>query len=196
MTSDHAIPLTIVHTDHGMCLTTTQFARWQEVQDAFSGYASSLGPWSPSEMIEYLAIEYSTAPPFADETVQRLAKSRDSTVWALRLSEDERSNIPANAHVAAAAADELLQRLDDLYDERADALSRLFASIDDHLPRISDSALGRVASDAQRRLIDLKRAQLGATALNRQALAATEELRMFCGSVWPRADDEWPGALG
>ena len=113
-------------------------------------------------MIEYLAIEYSTAPPFADETVQRLAKSRDSTVWALRLSENERSNIPANGHIVAAAADELLQRLDDVYDERPDALSRLFASIDDHLPRISESALGRVASDAQRRLIDLQRAHLSA----------------------------------
>ena len=171
--------LTIVHTEYGMCLTTMEFADWREVQDAFSGYKASLGPWSVTEILEYLPIEYPTEQPFTAEAVRALAASEDATLWAKQLTEDERTSVPANVRAVAAAAGELLDRLDDLYDERPDALVRLLSSIDEHMPDIRESALGSVATDARSRLTDAQRARLSASALNRQALAATDELRLL-----------------
>ena len=96
--------LTIVHTEYGMCLTTMEFAAWREVQDAFSGYKASLGPWSVTEILEYLPIEYPTEQPFTAEAVRALAASEDATQWAKQLTEDERTSVPANVRAVAAAA--------------------------------------------------------------------------------------------
>jgi hypothetical protein len=167
-----------------MCLTTTEFADWREVQEAFSGYKASLGPWSLGEILEYLPREYPTKQPFTEEAVRALADAKHAILWAKQLTEDERTSVPANVRDVAAAAGELLDRLDGLYDERPDALFRLLSSIDDHMPDIRESALGRVAANARRRLTDAQRAQLSASALNRQALAATDELRLLCAATW------------
>lgn len=183
MASDSRL-LTIVHTEYGMCLTTTRFTNWRQVQDAFSGYKTSLGQWSLTEILEYLPIEYPAEQPFTDEAVRALAASEDATLWAKQLTEDERTKVPANVRAVAAAAGELLDRLDDLYDERPDALVRLLSSIDDRMPEVRGSVLWRVAADARSRLTDAQRAQLGATTLNRQSLAATDELRLLCAATW------------
>ncbi|MCP3882987.1 MAG: ankyrin repeat domain-containing protein [Sulfitobacter sp.] len=145
---------------------------------------ASLGPWGLAETLEYLALEYPDESSFADRSVRVLATSEDATLWATQLTEDERTKVPANVRAVAVAAGELLHRLDDLHDERPDAPVRLLASIDVHVPDIRESTLARVASDARSRLIDLQRAQLDATALNRQALAATDELRLLCAATW------------
>ena len=49
---------------------------------------------------------------------------------------------------------------------------------------IAESVLGRVATSARSRLLDLQAAPLNAEALDRQALAATDELRLLCASTW------------
>ncbi len=60
----------------------------------------------------------------------------------------------------------------------------LLASIEDRMPHVRESRLERVAAHARSRLADAQRAKLGATALNRQALAATDELRLLCAATW------------
>ncbi len=188
---DSKRPLTIVHTEYGMCLTTTQFADWREVQEAFSGYKASLGPWQLPEVLEYLPIEYPSDRPFAEESVRWLAKSADATLWAKQLTEEERTKVPVNVRAVAVAAGQLLDRLDDLCDQRPDALTQLLAVIEEHRTSIGESALGRLADASRLRLLDLQAAPLDAAALNHQALAATDELRLLCASTW--AEKRAPG---
>lgn len=45
MANREALPITIVHTRSGMCLTTVTFSSWREVSDAFDDYVASLGPY-------------------------------------------------------------------------------------------------------------------------------------------------------
>ncbi len=103
---------------------------------------------------------------------------------AEELSKAEKREVTHNVREHAAVAGELLDRLDGLYDERPDALSRLVEHIDSHMAVLKDSALGQLASASRSRLVDLAPSRLGETALNRQALAATDELRWLCGSMW------------
>ena len=44
MAKQEAHPITIVHTESGMCLTTVAFSDWREIQAAFDDYKTSLGP--------------------------------------------------------------------------------------------------------------------------------------------------------
>ena len=91
--------LTIVHTEYGMCLTTMEFADWREVQDAFSGYKASLGPWSVTEILEYLPIEYPTEQPFTAEAVRALADAEDATLWSRQLTHRLRPCKMLNQHI-------------------------------------------------------------------------------------------------
>lgn len=191
--ADNLHPITIVHTDHGMCLTTMQYADWREVQDVFSGYKASVGAWDLQVVLEYLPVEYPGQQPFPDESVRRLAKSVDGVLWAQQLSEEERQEVPVNVRAIAAAAGEILDRLDHLYDQRSDALAQLLAAIESHMPMIGGSVLGRLAAASRSRLLDLDSSRLSEEVLNRQALAATDELRLLCASTW--AEDSGHAAV-
>ena len=182
--SESKYPITIVHTEYGMCLTTTAYAEWRQVQDAFSGYKASLGPWDLPTILEYLPVEYPGRQPFNADSVRRLTLTVDSVLWAQELSDAERDDVPINVRAHAAAAGEILDRLDDLYDQRADALGGLLAAMGSHTAALKDSALGRLASASTSRLLDLDSSGIGDHALNRQALSATDELRLMCASTW------------
>ncbi len=56
-------PITIVYTESGMCLTTAVYSHWREVQDAFTDYKASLGPYTVDELIEFLELDFPTDPP-------------------------------------------------------------------------------------------------------------------------------------
>ncbi|MCP4968392.1 MAG: hypothetical protein GY926_24560 [bacterium] len=75
-------PITIVHTDTGMCLTTRQFDDWRNVQAAFEDYETSLGPFAVDELLEYLQIEYPNSQPFGRGDVLRLASRSNAFIWA------------------------------------------------------------------------------------------------------------------
>ena len=74
--------ITIVHTKRGMLLTKKLYADWRAVQDEFDDYMTSLGPFEPSELVEYLAIEYPLDPPFADEAVGEFLQSDRVDLWS------------------------------------------------------------------------------------------------------------------
>ncbi len=77
------LPVTVVHTSSGMCLTTAVYSHWREVQDAFEDYKASLGPYEVDDLIEYLGIEYPTNPPFEAQDVRRLAREPGAYIWAV-----------------------------------------------------------------------------------------------------------------
>lgn len=82
MSSESTQSVTIVHTEHGMCLTTKQFDSWQEVQAAFHDYKASLGPFNVEELLEHLEVEYPTDPPFDRRVVLPLVRQEDAYSWA------------------------------------------------------------------------------------------------------------------
>lgn len=82
MSSKSTQPVTIVHTKSGLCLTTKQFDRWQEVQAAFDDYKASLGPFNVEELLEYLEVEYPTRQPFGRGVVLPLVRQKRAYIWA------------------------------------------------------------------------------------------------------------------
>lgn len=75
-------PITIVHTEFGMCLTTTAYSDWREIQSVFDDYKTSLGPFESDELIEYLAVEYPTDAPFDAWDVRGIAGYPEAVTWA------------------------------------------------------------------------------------------------------------------
>ena len=65
-----------------MRLTKKFYADWRAVQDEFDDYMTSLGPFEPSELVEYLAIEYPLDPPFADDAIGEFLESGGVHLWS------------------------------------------------------------------------------------------------------------------
>lgn len=84
----------------------------------------------------------------------------------------------------AAAAGELLDRLDDLYDQRPNAFADLVLAIESHGPLVRQSDLGRLAAASRSQLLDLDQSHLEPGEVSRRALAITDDLRLLCASVW------------
>ncbi len=76
-----AEPITIVHTTHGMCLTTCRFDTWRDAQTEFEYYQYSLGPYGPNNLLEYLQIEYGT-PPFDASDIRLMSRQANAFSWA------------------------------------------------------------------------------------------------------------------
>lgn len=185
--------MVIVHTRYGTCLTTTPFADWREVQEAFNGYQSSLGPFGVAEALAYLEVEYPSEPIFRDDLVRSVAQLPDGAIWATELTIEEHNGIVVDTQSDATAASDILERLDDLYDQRPDALGVLIGVIGSHLPAISDSSLGRLAARSRMRLLDVQASMRAPDVLNRHALAATDDLRLLCASTWAK---DWERSAG
>lgn len=67
--------LHIIYTETEVLLSKERFASWQEIQDQYADYKSSLGPWEHEAVIEYLADEYSCLAPSAAIQVTALVGS-------------------------------------------------------------------------------------------------------------------------
>lgn len=65
-----------------MLLTKKFYADWRAVQREFEDYVTSLGPFEPSELIEYLAVEYPVNPPFADDALGEFLQSDRVDLWS------------------------------------------------------------------------------------------------------------------
>jgi len=70
----------IVITEKEVILTKQDYQSFREIQNDFFDFVTSLGPWSPEEIIEYLDIEYPNIAPSAKEQVEELIKSGHSEV--------------------------------------------------------------------------------------------------------------------
>jgi hypothetical protein len=74
--------VTIVHTKRGMLLTKDTYLDWREVQDHLDDYIASLGPYSNDELLDYLAVEYPTNPPFPPGRVAAFLQNNEQHLWS------------------------------------------------------------------------------------------------------------------
>ncbi|MDO8329441.1 MAG: hypothetical protein Q7T36_03135 [Fluviicoccus sp.] len=65
--TDNAVKFHIIYTDRDMLLSRQAFASWRDIQEAYPGYLTSLGPWSAEEVIEYLQQEYPELEPSSEQ---------------------------------------------------------------------------------------------------------------------------------
>lgn len=79
MTADR---ITIVHTRGGTLLSKRSFTNWRSVQDEFDDYMTSLGPFTSSELVEYLLIEYPAGGPFPEQAVRDFIESDSVDLWS------------------------------------------------------------------------------------------------------------------
>lgn len=80
--------LHLIYTHNEMFVSRRPWSSWREIQDAFDGYMSSLGPWSKDETIAYLRDEYPNLEPNAEEQIVALTFGAFETV-ALSFRQDE-----------------------------------------------------------------------------------------------------------
>jgi hypothetical protein len=65
--------LQIIYTETAMFLSKKAYPCWRDIQDEFSDYKASLGPWEADAVTEYLQNDYSDlAPPAATQIAELL----------------------------------------------------------------------------------------------------------------------------
>lgn len=75
--------LHIVYTRAGdMILSKRRYSRWQEIQEEYDDYMTSLGPWNSEEVIDFLQFEYPDLSPSASEQVGQLLSGDAETLKA------------------------------------------------------------------------------------------------------------------
>lgn len=69
----------LIYTESEVIVSTKPYASWREIQDEFSTYKASLGPWDELEIIDYLQDEYPLISPSAARQIEMLKSSQDIT---------------------------------------------------------------------------------------------------------------------
>lgn len=72
--------LHLIYTQSEMFASKRPCSSWREIQDAYAGYVSSLGPWSEEDAIGYLQDEYPNLWPNAEEQIGALMCGAVETV--------------------------------------------------------------------------------------------------------------------
>ncbi|MGJ7558366.1 hypothetical protein ACSFBI_30615 [Variovorax sp. RB3P1] len=67
--------LHVIHTETAMFLSKKAYPSWRDIQDEFSDYKASLGPWEADTVTEYLQNDYSHLAPPAATQVSELVRS-------------------------------------------------------------------------------------------------------------------------
>jgi hypothetical protein len=67
--------LHIIYLESQMLLSKKRYLDWRQVQDEFTDYKASLGPWSVTEILDFLYMEYPTHCPFPQEQIQAFLDS-------------------------------------------------------------------------------------------------------------------------
>ena len=65
----------IVITDNEIILSKQDYQSFREIQNDFFNFVTSLGPWTPEVVIDYLETEYPNITPSPEEQVNALIKS-------------------------------------------------------------------------------------------------------------------------
>lgn len=60
-----------------MLLSKKAYLSWQQIQDEYDDYLTSLGPWTAEEVEEFLREEYPGAAPFTAGQVRAFASGQD-----------------------------------------------------------------------------------------------------------------------
>ena len=72
--------LHLIYTRSEMFVSKRPWSSWQEIQDAYEGYMSSVGPWSEEATIDYLQDEYPKLWPDAEGQIGALMSGAVETV--------------------------------------------------------------------------------------------------------------------
>ena len=65
----------IIFTETEITLSKLEYESFREIQNDFCDYKASLGPWTETEVIDYLNFEYPDLTPKACVQVQKLKSS-------------------------------------------------------------------------------------------------------------------------
>tara|TARA_R110002167_G_scaffold297462_1_gene501779 strand:+ start:408 stop:647 length:240 start_codon:yes stop_codon:yes gene_type:complete len=71
--------LHLIYTETNVVLSKKRYEDWTQIQEEYSDYKASLGPWSLEEMIDFLNEEYSNLLPTAVIQVNKFYNGRDIT---------------------------------------------------------------------------------------------------------------------
>ena len=74
------ILLYIIYLESRMLLSKKCYSDWRQIQDEFSDYKCSLGPWPVAEVLDFLRKDYPSQCPFTRESVERFLDSDDETI--------------------------------------------------------------------------------------------------------------------
>ncbi len=69
----------IIYTQTDMLLSKHPYPSWREIQNQYSDYLTSLGPWDQGTVIEYLADEYPDLFPPPKQQVVALIEDIQET---------------------------------------------------------------------------------------------------------------------
>jgi hypothetical protein len=72
--------LHLIYTNNDMFLSKRPWSSWREIQDAYEGHMTSLGPWSEEGTIDYLQGEYPNLWPNAERQIGALMSGAVETV--------------------------------------------------------------------------------------------------------------------
>lgn len=64
----------------GALVSKKTYADWREIQEEFSDFKASLGPWNRDEVVEWLELEYPDLSPSASEQIRSLMASGSETI--------------------------------------------------------------------------------------------------------------------
>ncbi len=67
--------LHIIYTESGVHLSKESYSSWREIQEVFSDYKASLGPWDVDEVVEFLGQEYAKLSPPASVQIAEFLQS-------------------------------------------------------------------------------------------------------------------------
>ncbi len=67
--------LHIIYTETAMFLSKKAYPSWRDIQDEFTDYKASFGPWETDVVTEYLQDEYPDLMPTAAAQVTELIQS-------------------------------------------------------------------------------------------------------------------------
>jgi hypothetical protein len=67
--------LHIIYTERDMLVSKECYGSWHEIQDQYADFKTSLGPWEPDDVIDYLACDYAGLSPSAATQVEALLAS-------------------------------------------------------------------------------------------------------------------------
>lgn len=65
----------VIYTDSGMFISKKNYDSWRQIQDENPDYKASLGPWSKTEVIDFLIHEYKLDLQYATSEITSFFES-------------------------------------------------------------------------------------------------------------------------
>lgn len=72
--------LHVIYTESAMLLSKKAYSSWREIQDEYSDYKASLGPWSVKQVLGLFEEDYPDLYPSGITQIETLQNSRPETI--------------------------------------------------------------------------------------------------------------------